>query len=99
MEAYNNTKHNRPRMLTRNNRRRHKNRRRAKIRAQKRKEKERLIDAEKQELPNKDDVVLSGEDKKLQSDKLTSFEVYVHRYNKVGRVNNETDDDASSLIT
>jgi len=28
-----------------------------------RKEKERLIDAEKQELPNKDDVVLSGEDK------------------------------------
>jgi len=44
-------------------------------------------------------VVLSGEGKKLQSNKLTSFEVYVRRYNKVGRVNNETDDDASSLIT
>ena len=85
--------------MTRNNRCRHKNRRRAEIRAQKRKEKKRLIDAEKQELLNKDDVVLSGEDKKLQSDKLTSFEVYVRRYNKVGRVNNKTDDDASSLIT
>ena len=72
MEAHNNTKHNRPRMSTRNNRRRHKNRRRAKKRTQKRKEKERLNDAEKQEHMNKNDVVLSGEDKKLQSDKLTS---------------------------
>ena len=80
-----------------NNRRRHKNMRRAEKRAQKRKEKERLINAEKQELLNKDDVVLSGEDKKLQSDKLTSFEVYVRWYNKVGRVHPETDDDASSL--
>ena len=80
MEAHNNNKHNRPKTLTRNNRRRHKNRRRAKRRAQKRKEKERLNDAEKQEHMNKDDVVLSGDgDKKLQSDNLTSFEVYMRQ--------------------
>ena len=80
------------------NRHRHKQMRRAK-KSQRGEEKERLNDAEKQEHLNKDEVVQSGDgDKKVKSDNLTSFEVYGCRY-KVGQVNKEADDDASSLIT
>lgn len=94
MEAQKENTHRRPKTLTRNNRGRHKQRRRAAKRAQRQDQKERMKDAEQQE----DVVQLVDGDKKLESDNLTSFEVYAGRY-KVGRVNNKTDDDASSLIT